>query len=88
MGGPGRSWGCPDSNDGRVHVNGQGIPPIDLESWPGATELFVPLSTLDAVRVILALEMQFDVAVPDSMLTRKHIRTIRSLRQLLETISG
>lgn len=46
------------------------------------------LSSLDAVRVILALEMQFDVAVPDSMLTRKHIRTIRSLRQLLETISG
>lgn len=45
MGEPGRSWGCPDSNDGRVHVNGQGVPPIDLESWPGATELFVPLST-------------------------------------------
>jgi acyl carrier protein len=46
----------------------------------------VGLSSLDMVKVILSLEREFDVSVPDAQITPANFRTIASIETLIDRL--
>ena len=44
------------------------------------------LSSLDMVKVVLSLEQQFSVSIPEQAITPKHFRTIAAIDAMLENL--
>ena len=60
---------------------------IDFRKLKDSDDLFGRgLSSLATVEVMVAIEAEFDIEIPDAMLTRDNFRTIGALTRMVEEL--